>query len=84
MKMMMIHNSRDVYSLTGMYFKARALRRANATPIPAEAKNITQNRHIVYTTASPGVMAAIVGEAISITVLKHENLCSITKLFMVM
>lgn len=70
MKMMMMQSSRDVYSLTGTYFRRRALRRAKATPIPADAKNMTQNRHIVYSAASPDPMVAIAGEVISMTVLK--------------
>lgn len=70
MKMRIIHSSNDVYSLTGTYFSVRALRRAKATPIPADAKNITQNRHIVYKTASPDPMVAIAGDVISITALE--------------
>lgn len=71
--MRMIQSSRDVYSLTGTYFSRRALRRAKATPIPADAKNMTQNRHIVYSTASPEPMVAIAGDAISMTALKSDT-----------
>lgn len=74
MKISIMQSSSEVYSLTGTYLSVRALRRAKATPIPADAKNMTQNLHTVYRTASPEPMAAIVGEAISITVLK-DILC---------
>lgn len=70
MKMRMMQSSSDVYSLTGTYLRVRALRRAKATPIPADAKNMTQNRHIVYRTASPDPMLAIAGVVISITALE--------------
>lgn len=70
MKMRIIQSSSDVYSLTGTYFNVSALRRAKATPIPAEAKNITQKRHIVYSTASPDPMPAMAGDVISMIALK--------------
>ena len=69
MKMMMMHSSKEVYSRTGTYFRVNALKRAKATPIPAEAKNMTQKCHTVYNRASPELIEAMAGDAISNTVL---------------
>ena len=71
--MMTKQSSNDVYSRTGQYFKVRALSNANATPIPADAKNMTQKRHTVYIIASPDPILAIPGEAISSTALLIET-----------